>query len=215
MSTKQEPKEKRNELLAAKIIKNLQHRHFDAYFCKTSEDAKKKVLEIMSAGSSVTWGGSMTIRDIGLPKLLKQQGYNVIDRDEVNTEEEKRIAYLKAFDCDFYLSSVNAISEDGVIVNIDGNGNRIAAITWGPKKVIFIVGMNKITQNVETALSRARSIAAPINCMRFDVKTPCHTDGVCHQCNSPESICNYIHFLRNSHPVKRHTVILVDEILGY
>lgn len=201
--------------MAQKMIKNLERRHFEAYFCKTREEAKQKVLELMPKGSSVTWGGTATVRDIGLPELLKEKGYEVYDRDDINTDEEKLAIYRKAFDCDFYLSSVNAISEDGVIVNIDGNGNRVAAITWGPKKVIFIVGMNKVAQNVEAALSRARGTASPINCMRFDVKTPCHTDGMCHNCTSPESICNYIHFLRNSHPVKRHIVILVDEELGY
>jgi hypothetical protein len=99
-------------------------------------------------------------------------------------------------------------------MNIDDNGNRVAAITWGPKKVIFIVGMNKVAQNVEAALARARSTAAPINAARFDIKTPCKTDGVCHNCNSPQSICNYVHFLRNS-PQGRHVVVLVGENLGY
>jgi hypothetical protein len=101
-----------------------------------------------------------------------------------------------------------------VIVNIDGNGNRVAAITWGPKKVIFIIGLNKVAQTVEAALARARSTASPINAARFDIKTPCQVDGVCHNCNSPESICNYVHFLRNS-PHGKHTVILVGEAFGY
>jgi hypothetical protein len=122
--------------------------------------------------------------------------------------------YLKAFSTDVYLSSANAISEDGVIVNIDGNGNRVAAITWGPKKVIFVIGLNKVAQNVEAALARARSTASPTNMARFSNKTPCQVDGVCHNCNSPESICNYVHFLRNS-PRGRHTVVLVGENLGY
>jgi hypothetical protein len=139
----------------------------------------------------------------------------VYDREDVSTEEDKVRIYRKAFECDFYLSSVNAISEDGVIVNIDGNGNRVAAITWGPKHVIFIVGMNKVCQDVNAALARARSEASPVNAARFDINTPCHVDGVCHNCNSPQSICNYIHFLRNSHPAKRHIVILVDENMGY
>ena len=122
---------------------------------------------------------------------------------------------FEAFSADFYLSSVNAISEDGVIVNIDGNGNRVAAITFGPKKVILVVGLNKVTQDVQSALARARSTASPINAARFDIKTPCQIDGICHNCNSPESICNYIHFMRNSHPAGRHTVVLVGEDLGY
>ena len=157
----------------------------------------------------------MTVRDLGIPEHLKGRGtLEIIDRDLAETLEERQAMYLRAFSADVYLSSANAISEDGVIVNIDGAGNRVAAITWGPKKVIFVIGMNKVTQTVEAALSRARGTASPINSARFDIKTPCKVDGVCHNCNSPECICNYVHFLRNS-PKGRHTVILVGENLGY
>ena len=190
------PQEQRNERLAQTIIKNLKRRHMDGFYCATAEEAVKKVSELIDDGSSVTWGGTMTVRDLGIPQYLKDRGtLEVLDRDLVETPE-------------------NAISEDGVIVNIDGNGNRVAAITWGPKKVIFVIGLNKVAQNVEAALARARSTASPINAARFDIKTPCQTDGVCHNCNSPESICNYVHFLRNS-PRGRHVVVLVGENLGY
>ena len=175
----------------------------------------QKVSQLIDDGSSVTWGGTMTVRDLGIPGYLRNRGtLEVLDRDLATTPEQKQDVYLKAFTADVYLSSANAISEDGVIVNIDGNGNRVAAITWGPKKVIFVIGMNKVAQNVEAALARARSTAAPINAARFDIMTPCQVDGVCHNCNSPESICNYIHFLRNS-PKGRHIVVLVGEELGY
>ena len=197
------------------MIKNLARRNMQAFYCPTAEEAVSKVLELIPAGSSVTWGGSMTIRDIGIPDALRAKGcYDVLDRDLVEGDEAKVQMYVRAFTTDVYLSSANAISEDGVIVNIDGNGNRVAAITWGPKKVIFVIGINKVAQTVEAALARARSTASPINAARFDIKTPCQTDGVCHNCNSPESICNYVHFLRNS-PRGRHTVILVGESLGY
>jgi len=209
------PKEIRDERLARKMIKNLERRHFEAYFCKTAEEAVRKVLDIIPEGSSVTWGGSMTIRDMGLTKALHEGNYNVTDRDGAKDRDEAQEIYRKAFSCDYYLSSANAISEDGVIVNIDGNGNRVAAITFGPKRVVFVVGLNKVAQDVPSALARARSTASPINAARFDIKTPCQADGVCHNCNSPESICNYIHFLRNSHPVRRHVVVLVGEDLGY
>ena len=209
------PQEQRNERLAERMIKNLKRRNMEAFYCTTAEEAVKKVSELIEDGSSVTWGGSMTIRDMGLPKALKERGtLKVMDRDEVTDREEVVKIYEKAFTADVYLSSANAISEDGVIVNIDGNGNRVAAITWGPEKVIFIIGMNKVAQTVEAALARARSTAAPINSARFDIKTPCQTDGVCHNCNSPESICNYVHFLRNS-PRGKHVVVLVGESLGY
>ena len=209
------PQEQRNEQLAQTIIKNLKRRHMEGFYCATAEEAVKKVSELIEDGSSVTWGGTMTVRDMGIPQYLKDRGtLEVLDRDLAATPEEAQMTYLKAFSSDVYLSSANAISEDGVIVNIDGNGNRVAAITWGPKKVIFVIGMNKVTQNVEAALARARSTAAPTNAARFDVKTPCKTDGVCHNCNSPQSICNYVHFLRNS-PQGRHIVVLVGEPLGY
>ena len=209
------PTELRNARLAERMIKNLARRNMQAFYCPTAEEAVGKVLELIPAGSSVTWGGSMTIRDIGIPDALRQKGcYEVLDRDLVEGDEAKVQMYVRAFTTDVYLSSANAISEDGVIVNIDGNGNRVAAITWGPKRVIFVIGLNKVAQTVEAALARARSTASPINAARFDIKTPCQTDGVCHNCNSPESICNYVHFLRNS-PKGRHVVVLVGESLGY
>ena len=209
------PLEQRNEHLAKTIIKNLHRRHIEGFYCPTAEEAVKKVSELIEDRSSVTWGGTMTVRDLGIPQVLKDRGtLEVLDRDLAKTPEDKQAMYLKAFSADVYLSSANAISEDGVIVNIDGNGNRVAAITWGPKKVIFVIGLNKVAQTVEAALARARSTASPINAARFDIKTPCQVDGVCHNCNSVDSICNYVHFLRNS-PRGRHTVVLVGENLGY
>ncbi|MBR5392435.1 MAG: lactate utilization protein [Prevotella sp.] len=209
------PKEIRNKRLAERMIKNLKRRHMEGFYCETAAEAVKKVSELIPDGSSVTWGGTMTIRDMGIPQALKERGtLEVLDRDLVETDEEKLQMYVRAFTTDVYLSSANAISEDGVIVNIDGNGNRVAAITWGPKKVIFVIGLNKVAQTVEAALARARSTASPINAARFSIDTPCQVDGVCHNCNSPQSICNYVHFLRNS-PKGRHTVVLVGEELGY
>lgn len=209
------PKEIRNELLAQKMIKNLKRRNFEALYCPTAAEAVEKVSSLIPDGSSVTWGGSMTIRDMGLTAALHKRDLDILDRDLAADRDEAQRIYREAFNVDYYLSSVNAISEDGVIVNIDGNGNRVAAITFGPKKVILVVGLNKVTQDVESALARARSTASPINAARFDIKTPCRADGTCHNCNSPESICNYIHFMRNSHPAGRHTVVLVGEDLGY
>ena len=209
------PKEIRNERLAQKMIKNLERRNMEACYCATTAEAIERVMGMMPSGSSISWGGSMTIRDMGLTAALHNAGcYDLIDRDLAKDHDEAQEMYRKAFFADFYLSSANAISEDGVIVNIDGNGNRVAAITFGPKRVIFVIGMNKVAQNVEAALARARSTASPINAARFDIKTPCQADGICHNCNSPESICNFFHFFRNSRP-GRISVVLVGEDLGY
>ena len=210
------PQEIRYERLGTKMVKAMERRHFEAYYCATATEAKEKVNELIADGSSVTWGGTMTVRDMGIPEMLKERGtLDVWDRDLVDTPEEKQEMYLRAFQADYYLSSANAISENGVIVNIDGNGNRVAAITWGPKHVIFVIGMNKVAQDQDAALKRARSTASPTNAARFDIQTPCQQDGQCHDCNSPQSICNYIHFLRNSSKPGRIIVILVGENLGY
>ena len=209
------PIEIRNEKAAGKVIKNLARRNIEACYCPTAHEAVEKLLEMIPAGSSVTWGGSMSIRDIDIPAALANAGkYKVYDRDKAPDRAAATEIYLKAFSCDYYLSSANAITEDGVIVNIDGTGNRVAAITFGPRNVIFVIGMNKLTQNVDAALARARSLAAPVNTARFDIQTPCKLDGVCHNCLSDDCICNYIHYLRHS-PKGKHKVILVGECLGY
>lgn len=209
------PIEIRNEKAAGKVIKNLARRNIEAFYCPTAREAVEKLLEMIPQGSSVTWGGSMSIRDIGIPAALADAGkYEVYDRDKAPDRAAATEIYLKAFSCDYYLSSVNAITEDGVIVNIDGTGNRVAAITFGPRNVIFVIGMNKLTQNVDAALARARSLAAPVNTARFDIQTPCKLDGVCHNCLSDDCICNYIHYLRHS-PKGKHKVILVGESIGY
>ena len=209
------PKATRNERLAQRMIKNLERRNFRAFYCPTAAEAVEMVSSLIPDGSSVTWGGSMTIREIGLTSALHKRKLKVLDRDLATNSDEVQRIYREAFSADYYLASTNAISEDGVLVNIDGNGNRVAAITFGPKHVIFVVGLNKVTQDVGSALARARSTASPTNAARFDVKTPCQVDGVCHNCNSSDCICNYIHFLRNSHPAGRHIVVLVGEELGY
>ncbi|EFA43360.1 hypothetical protein HMPREF0645_2311 [Hallella bergensis DSM 17361] len=205
----------RNERLAELLVKRLKRRHYDAYFCHDAGEVLDKLKALIPENSTVTWGGSDTIRSLGVTDMLKAGNYEVYDRDDVTTTEDKLRVYRKAFECDFYLSSVNAISEDGVIVNIDGNGNRVAAITWGPKHVILIIGLNKVCQDTDAALKRARSTAAPVNMSRFDFETLCQKDGVCHNCLSPDSICNYISIQRMSHPAGRHIVILVDQELGY
>lgn len=209
------PKEMRNDLLAAKIIKGLTKRHMEGYYCKTSAEAVKKAQELITQGSSITWGGSMTIRDMGLAQALIEGDYNVFDRDTCADPDKFQKGMRDAFSMDWFISSANAITEDGIMVNMDGLGNRIAAITFGPKNVLMVVGLNKVTQDVDSAVKRARSTAAPINAFRFDIKTPCLVDGICHDCTSEDCICSFIHILRNSKIPNRIKVILVDEELGY
>ena len=209
------PMEMRNELLAQKIIKGLERRNMEGYYCKTKEEAVKKALEIIPEGSSVSWGGSMTIRDMGLTEALKAGNYEAHDRDILSPEEQQKL-YRQVFNMDCFVTSANAISEDGVIINIDATGNRVAAISFGPKEVVMVIGLNKVAKDADAALKRARGTAAPFNVNRFpNTQTPCKFDGTCHNCTAQGCICSSISILRYT-PVKgRIKVILVDDTLGF
>ena len=203
---------KRNNLLAQKVIKGLESRDMSGYYAATKEEALKIALELIPKGSSVTMGGAMSAHEIGLVEALKGPDYNFIDRDKAT---DKRVAMLAAYDADFFLSSANAMTEDGIMINVDGNANRVSAIAQGPKKVIFIVGMNKITKDVDSAMKRARNVAAPINAQRFGLSTPCTSTGSCMDCKSPDTICCQILITRYSKHKDRIHVILVNDNLGF
>ena len=203
-----------SDKLAPRVQKALQERRFDAYYYKTAAEAKEQALKLLPEESSVSWGGSVTIREIGLLDAVAAGNYKVIDRDTAKTPEERHELMRQAFLCDTYLTSANAMSEDGEFVNIDGMGNRIAAITFGPASVIVIVGMNKICQTLEDAYVRARSYASPLNTVRLDLKTPCGSTGSCADCKSSACACSYIMTTRMSNVQGRIKVILVGEPLG-
>ena len=203
---------KRNELLAQKVIKGLESRNMTGYYAATKEDALKKALELIPEGSSVSMGGAMSAHEIGLVEAVKKGNYNFIDRDAM---EDKRAAMLAAYDADYFLVSANAMTEDGVIVNIDGNSNRVSAIAQGPKHVLFIVGMNKICDDVDGAMKPARNVAAPINAQRFGLSTPCAKTGSCMNCKSPDTICCQFLITRFSRHKDRIHVILVNDNLGF
>ena len=159
---------KRNRLLADKVIKGLEPRNMKGYYADNREDALRIALELIPEKSSVTMGGAMSAHEIGLVDALKEGNYAFLDRDKA---EDKRAAMLAAYDADFFLTSANAMTEDGVMVNIDGNSNRVSAIAQGPKHVLVIAGMNKICPDVDAAMKRARNVAAPINAQRFGLST--------------------------------------------
>ncbi len=203
---------KRNELLAQTVIKGLQSRNMSGYYAADREEALRLALELIPEESTVTMGGGMSVHEIGLVKALKEGNYNFIDRDEI---ADKRAAMLAAYDADVFLASCNAITNDGVLVNIDGNANRVSAIAQGPKKVLFIVGMNKVGGDLDYAMKRARGVAAPINAQRFEINTPCKKTGSCMDCKSPDTICCQILITRFSKHPGRINVILVGEDLGF
>lgn len=208
-------REMRNEVLGARVVKALESRNMEAYFVKSKEEALKKALELIPAGSSISWGGSMSAEEIGLLDAVRAGDYEVLDRDTKKTGEERQEVMHQALNCDFFLGSTNAVSEDGVLVNIDGNANRVAAYAYGPKNVLLIVGMNKVVKTEADAMSRARNEAAPINAQRFGITTPCVKNGSCFDCKSPECICCQILITRFSKVPKRTKIILVDENLGF
>lgn len=205
----------RNDLLAQKVIKGLESRNMSGYYVQTKEAALAKALELIPEGSTIGWGGSMSISEIGLRDAVVNGNYEVFNRDTCQTPEEKREVELKIFGSDFFLCSSNAITEDGILVNIDGNSNRVAAIAYGPKNVLMIVGMNKVAKDVDSAMSRARNIAAPINAQRFPLETPCKHTGSCANCKSRDTICCEFLITRYSRHANRFHIILVNDDLGY
>ena len=203
---------KRNELLAQKVIKGLESRNMSGYYAADRAAALRQALALIPEGSAVTMGGGMSVHEIGLVRALKEGNYNFIDRDAF---ADKRAAMLAAYDADVFLSGANAITEDGVLVNIDGNANRVSAIAQGPKKVIFIVGMNKVCPDLDSAMKRARTVAAPTNAQRFGLSTPCAKTGACMDCKSPDTICCQFLITRFSRHKDRIHVILVNRNLGF
>lgn len=203
---------KRNDLLAQTVIKGLESRNMSGYYAKTKEEALSLALSLIPEGSTATMGGGVSVHEIGLVDALKNGNYHFIDRDAAS---DKRAAMLAAYDADVFLASSNAITNDGILVNIDGNANRISAIAHGPKKVILIVGMNKVCSDLDGAMKRARNVAAPINAQRFGLSTPCSKTGACMDCKSPDTICCQFLITRFSRHSGRIHVILVDDTLGF
>lgn len=202
---------KRNELLATKVIKGLESRNMTGYYAATREQACAQALDVIGEGSTVSMGGAMSAHEIGLVDALKDGNYTFIDR----TGMDPREALLAAYDADVFLSSANAITEDGILVNIDGNSNRVSCIAQGPRKVVFIVGMNKVCDDLDGAMKRARNVAAPINAQRFDLSTPCAKTGACADCRSADTICCQFLITRFSRHEGRIHVILVNDVLGF
>lgn len=202
---------KRNERLAQTVIKGLQSRNMTGYYAEDKEAALKQALELIEENSTISMGGCMSAHEIGLVQALQEGNYQYLDRSKM----EPREGLLAAYDSDVFLSSANAMTSDGILVNIDGNSNRVSCIAQGPKKVIFIVGMNKVCDDLDSAMKRARNVAAPINAQRFEVKTPCKETGKCFDCKSPDTICCQFLITRYSRHTGRIHVILVNDNLGF
>ena len=201
---------KRGEVL----VKNLRNRHFDAYYCENREEAMEKALELIPVGSTVSWGGALSAQQIGLMEAIKKGNYTAIDRDTAKSPEERVKIMKSGLLADVFITGANALSLDGQMVNIDGNGNRVAPIVYGPDSIIVIAGMNKVMDTLDAAMTRARTISAPLNKQRFDLQTPCEITGTCADCKSEGCICNQILITRHCRPAGRIKFVLVGEALG-
>lgn len=208
------PKELYYEKRGKILVKNLQSRHFDACYCATREEALEKALAWIPEGATVGWGGAMSAQQIGLIDAVCNGPYQAMDRDQCATAEERAELMHKHLGVDVFLTGANGMSIDGQMVNIDGTGNRVAAIAFGPKTILVIAGMNKVADSLEDAIKRARTVAAPANQQRFLLENPCTVTGTCADCKSVSCICNQIIITRHCRPVGRIKFILVGEDLG-
>lgn len=202
--------EKRGRIL----VKNLISRHFEAFYCSNRQEALKKAMELIPTGATVGWGGAMSAEQIGLIDAVRNGDYHVLDRAACTTAEEKERSAKDCFFADVFLTGANGISLDGHMVNIDGTGNRVAAIVYGPKTVIVVAGMNKVEDDLDSAIYRARKVAAPMNQQRFLHQNPCSNTGSCADCKTETCICNQILVTRNCRPAGRIKFIIVGEDLG-
>ncbi|MGN0602222.1 MAG: lactate utilization protein [Oscillospiraceae bacterium] len=208
-----------------KTAENLRKNNMEAYIADSCEEAVKIVESILKEGESISCGGSVTLKESGVMSLMQSGKYNFLDRSKAKNREEVEEIYRKVFSCDTFLTSSNAVTENGELYNVDGNSNRVAAICYGPKSVIFVVGMNKIVRNIDEAIIRVKTHAAPPNCLRLDCETPCHETGECISlskggdmpsgCHCDGRVCcNYVVSAHQRHK-NRFKVILVAENLGY
>ena len=209
------PKQLAFQSAAESIIKNLEKRNMEGYFFETGAECVKAITDLIEEGSQISWGGSESIKECGLFDALKKGNYTLIDRMTAKSPEESRDLYVKAVLSDYYLMSTNAITMDGELINIDGNGNRVACLIHGPRNVIIVAGMNKLVSNVAAGYARVRDIASPANTKRLNRNTPCFHTGRCGDCLSSDCICNQVVITRRSGHPGRIKVFLVAEDLGY
>lgn len=211
------PKQTALQIQAEHVIKEMNKRHFEAFYCESKEEALSKALSLMEKGSVVASGGSVSIQEIGLLDYVKthKDEYTYVDRALAKNPGEARELHAKAVLSDYYLMSSNAFTADGQLVNIDGNGNRVANLCYGPAHVIIVVGMNKMVPSLEEAYNRVRQEACPPNCIRLNLETPCAKTGFCADCLSGASICASFVTTRMSRDPDRIKVILVGESLGF
>ena len=201
--------------LSQELIKNLKKRNIEGHYFEDSVALCDYLKETLPKGAVISWGGNESVKESGAMDVLQAGDYQLIDRATAKTPEEAREIFSRTVMADYYFMSTNAITLDGELVNIDGNGNRVACLAQGPAHVFIVTGRNKVSSTVEDALNRVRNIAAPPNVKRLNKQTPCFTTGRCGNCQSPDCICSHTVITRHSSHKDRIHVLLVNEELGY
>lgn len=214
-----EPKKQYAQIASEKVIRNLERRGFEAMYADTGAEALELIKTMIPRGALISWGGTMTMEEIGLPDYLKnsagENGFTLLDRKEGKTPEETRAILARVFLCDWYITGTSALTTGGILVNIDGNGNRLSALLQGPENVLVLAGINKLVPNEEAALRRIKSLAAPMNAMRLGKNTPCTKTASCADCLVDDCICSHTVYTRRSAPKGRIKVLIIGESLGY
>lgn len=203
-----------NEIVGQDVVKALKRRGFEAEYVASGAEALKRILEIVPEGASVGIPGTVTVREIGVLEALQARGNTIYQHWGKMTPEQTRIARFKENEADVFLTSANALTRDGIIINIDGTGNRVAGMAWGNGLVLFVIGINKLAFTLEDGLKRARSATIP-NAIRQKVQTACVKAGHCVNCLDDESMCRAILLLEQAVKGRKYHVILVGENLGY
>ncbi len=205
-----------NEAVGKRACDALRKNGFDAQYVATGADALKRVAGFVKPGMKVGFGGSMTLAGIGAPAKARELGAEVLDHNAPGLDAARKLEIRRAqLTCDLFVSGSNAVTLEGDIVNVDGVGNRVAALTFGPKKTVVVVGANKIVRDLDEALDRLETTASPMNNKRLDQPNPCVKSGHCEDCGGDTRICRVYQILRRRPSLSDFTVIVVGESLGY
>ena len=198
------------------VVKNLNNNNMAGYFVNDKKELIDLLQKLIPTHTTVGCGDSITLEDTGVFDFLREGDFIFYDKHESGlTSADKRKLYLKNFSADTFISGTNAITKDGKIFNIDGNGSRVAPMIYGPNQVILVAGINKIVENLETAIYRTRQIAAPLDAIRLNKETPCAKLGKCVDCNHPQRICNDFVLITGQFQKKRIKVIIINQKLGF
>ena len=204
------------KIMGEALAKNLTDKGFDAVYTESAEEALEKILDLIPDGASVGVPGSVTIREVGAMEALEKKGCSVIHHWDPSLSPDERLQKLQdELLADFFLTSCNALTRDGMIVSIDGNGNRVSGMAWGKNILIFVIGMNKVVGSIDEAISRTRNAATPPNALRLNLTPPCVETGRCMDCNSRERVCKALLVLEGATGGRKSHVILVGEDLGF